>query len=111
MVACAQLFGAGGLQSQIVTVTWLGDERTADGGTDRYPERSSMEADTRKCLICTGAMLPGDTPIEVRKDKWAHDLCWVHVEERAVVHGLDWTPSTRGSSAAQGGLPSLGKRH
>ena len=63
-----------------------------------------------KCFICNRAIFPDENHLQNHKGQRVHDTCWVRVGERAVVYGLDWSPVRRGAQAAQGGLPSLGKR-
>jgi len=67
-------------------------------------------AEIQKCVVCEGVFLPDD-PIEKDSEgRSIHSDCGRTVSGGGANNELDRTPPRRASSAAQGGLPSLGKR-
>lgn len=67
-------------------------------------------AATPKCVVCDGVILPDETLEKDSEGRPIHRDCGRTVGGRAVRTDLDWSPARRAGSAAQGGLPSLGKR-
>jgi hypothetical protein len=62
------------------------------------------------CERCDGVVFPEEARVELPRDRLLHVECWLPVAGRAVTNELHWSPPARGGSAAQAGLPSLGKR-
>jgi len=63
-----------------------------------------------KCVVCDGVVLPDETVEKDSKGRSIHKDCDRTVGGRAAGNELDWAPPRQASPAAQGGLPSLGKR-
>jgi hypothetical protein len=67
-------------------------------------------AEEPTCAVCDGVILPDEAPEKDIEGRPIHRDCGGTVGGRAAHTGLDWSPARRAGPAAQGGLPSLGKR-
>jgi hypothetical protein len=67
-------------------------------------------AEAPKCVVCDGVILPDETVAKDSEGRSIHRGCGGTVSGGGRNNELDRTPPRRPASAAQGGLPTLGKR-
>ena len=67
-------------------------------------------AEIQKCAVCDGVFLPDESIEKDSEGPAIHGGCGRTVSGGGKNNELDRTPPRRPASAAQGGLPSVGKR-